>query len=84
MALVDFLAGSAGRWVRIAAGVVLVALGLLVIGSTAGAIVAVIGLVPLLAGMFDLCLIAPLFGAPLIGQRIRARHEQEGDPIETT
>jgi hypothetical protein len=84
MVLVDFLASSTGRWVRIAAGVVLVAVGLLAVGGTAGAIVAVIGLVPLLAGMFDVCLIAPLFGAPLSGQRIRARHEQESDPIETT
>ena len=71
MALVDFLAGSAGRWVRIAAGVVLVALGLLVIGSTAGAIVAVIGLVPLLAGIFDVCVFAPLFGASFYGKNIR-------------
>ena len=73
MALVDFLASSIGRWVRIAVGVVLVAIGLLAVGGTAGAIVAVIGLAPLLAGMFDVCLVAPLFGAALSGRKIRAR-----------
>ena len=72
MALIDFLASSTGRWVRIAVGGVLFAVGLLAIEGTAGTIVAVIGLVPLLAGMLDVCLLAPLFGAPLSGRRIRA------------
>jgi len=35
-------------------------------------IVAVIGAVPLLAGLFDFCVFAPLFGAPLSGPAIRA------------
>jgi hypothetical protein len=73
MALIDFLASSTGRWVRIAVGGVLFAVGLLALEGTGGIIVAVIGLVPLLAGMFDVCLAAPLFGAPLSGRKIRAR-----------
>jgi hypothetical protein len=73
MALIDFLASSTGRWVRIAVGGVLFAVGLLALEGTGGIIVAVIGLVPLLAGMFDVCLVAPLFGAPLSGRKIRAR-----------
>jgi hypothetical protein len=28
--------------------------------------------VPLLAGLFDFCVFAPLFGAPLSGPKIRA------------
>jgi hypothetical protein len=51
----------------------LFAIGLLALKGTGGTVVAVIGLVPLLAGMFDVCLIAPLFGAPLSGRKIRSR-----------
>ncbi|MHB1380679.1 MAG: YgaP family membrane protein [Thermoleophilia bacterium] len=58
--------------VRIVAGVILIALGLLWLGGTAGIIVAVVGAVPLLAGLLDFCVFAPLFGCPLSGPRIRA------------
>jgi hypothetical protein len=37
-----------------------------------GIIVAVVGLVPLLAGLFDFCVFAPLFGAPMSDPKIRA------------
>jgi len=73
MAFINFLASSTGRGVRIVAGVALVAVGLLVIGGTVGIVVAVIGLVPLLAGVFDFCVFAPLFGAPFSGNAIRNR-----------
>jgi uncharacterized membrane protein HdeD (DUF308 family) len=69
---VKFMASTTGRIVRIVAGVVLIVLGLLVIGGTAGIIVAIVGAVPLLAGVFDFCVFAPLFGAPLSGPKIRA------------
>ena len=69
---VKFMASTTGRIVRIAAGVVLIVLGVWVIGGTAGIIVAIVGLVPLLAGIFDFCVFAPLFGAPLSGPKIRA------------
>jgi hypothetical protein len=72
MVLIKFLASNpVGRGVRIVAGIVLVIVGLLVIGGTAGIIVAVIGLVPLLAGVFDVCVFAPLFGASFYGPKIR-------------
>lgn len=69
---VKFMASPAGRMTRIIAGLILVALGLWVINGTGGIIVAVIGLVPLAAGVFDFCVFAPLFGAPLSGPKIRA------------
>jgi hypothetical protein len=69
---VKFMASTTGRIVRIVAGIALIALGLLALGGTAGIIVAVIGAVPLLAGLFDFCVFAPLFGAPLSGPKIRA------------
>ena len=72
-AFVKFMASSAGRITRIIAGLVLIALGLLVMhASIGGIVVAVIGLVPLVAGLFDFCVFAPLFGAPMNGPKIRA------------
>ena len=70
--LFSFLASMSGRVVRIVAGIVLVALGLLVIGGTAGYIIAVIGLLPLAAGVFDFCIFAPLAGLPFNGAALRA------------
>lgn len=69
---VSFMASPAGRITRIVAGIVLVAWGLLGLSGMTGIIVAVIGLVPLVAGLFDFCVFAPLFGAPLSGPKIRA------------
>jgi hypothetical protein len=37
----------------------------------AGERVAVAGLVPLVAGLFDFCVFAPLFGAPMSSPEIR-------------
>ena len=70
--IISFLASPAGRIVRIVAGIALVAWGLLGLPGVAGIVVAIVGLVPLAAGLFDFCVFAPLFGAPLSGQRIRA------------
>ena len=70
---IAFMASSAGRIVRIVAGLALIALGLLVLGGTFGIIVAVVGALPLVAGIFDFCVFAPLFGAPLSGPKIRGR-----------
>ena len=69
---VKFMASTAGRITRIVAGIALIAVGLLVVQGTGGIIMAVVGLVPLVAGMFDFCVFAPLFGAPLSGPKIRA------------
>ena len=69
---VTFLASTTGRIVRIVAGVALVAWGLLGLGGITGVIIAVIGAVPLLAGLFDFCVFAPLFGNPMSGPKIRA------------
>ncbi len=71
-AFVQLMASSFGRVLRIVAGVALIGGGLLGVGGTGGLIMAVIGLVPLLAGLLDFCVFAPLFGQPFNGARIRA------------
>jgi hypothetical protein len=67
-----FMASTNGRIIRAVAGIILIALGLFVLKGTVGIIVAVVGLVPALAGIFDFCVFAPLFGCPLSGSKIRA------------
>ena len=69
---VKFMASTTGRIVRIVAGIGLVLWGVLGLGGTIGIVVAVVGAVPLLAGIFDFCVFAPLFGNPLSGSKIRA------------
>ncbi len=68
---VKFMASPAGRITRVVAGLALIAWGLWGLTGAAGIIVAVIGAVPLLAGVFDFCVFAPLFGGPLSGPKIR-------------
>jgi len=66
-----FLASSTGRLVRAVAGLILIVVGIWAIGGVVGWIVAVIGLVPLAAGLFDRCVFAPLFGLPFSGPDLR-------------
>ena len=71
---VKFMASRNGRITRIVAGAVLIILGFFVdMNPTTGYILMMVGLVPLLAGLFDYCLLAPLFGAPMSGAKIRAQ-----------
>ena len=71
--LFRFLANSTGRIVRIVAGLLLIAIGLLWVHGTAGWILAIVGLVPLLAGALDKCVFAPLFGLPFDGSALRKK-----------
>ena len=71
--VIAFLASPAGRAVRIIAGIALIAWGIWGLEGAAGIIVILIGAVPLLAGIFDFCVFAPLFGNPFKGPEIRAR-----------
>jgi hypothetical protein len=69
---VKFMVSPAGRVLRIVAGIALIAWGLLGLDGATGIIVAVVGAVPLLAGVFDFCVFAPLFGGHLSGPKNRA------------
>ncbi|MCU0497692.1 MAG: DUF2892 domain-containing protein [Anaerolineae bacterium] len=69
MAFAKFMAGPIGRGVRIIAGVFLIAFGLLGVGDVAGWLLAAVGILPILAGVLNVCLIAPLIGAPFSGQQ---------------
>lgn len=70
-AVFRFLASTAGRVVRAVAGLILIVVGIAIVGGTIGWILAIVGLVPLLAGVFDRCVFAPLFGLPFAGPSLR-------------
>ncbi len=70
--LISFLASGNGRIVRVVAGLALIVWGLFGLHNVAGTIVAIVGAVPFVAGLFDFCVFAPLFGQPLSGPKIRA------------
>ena len=75
MGFATFMASPFGRWLRAIVGIALVVVGLVLAFQPAnfvlGVILAVVGLVPLLAAAFDVCVFAPLFGAPFSGPAIR-------------
>ena len=56
MAFTNFMSSTAGRGLRIIAGLALIVIGL-----------AVVGLVPLGAGVANVCLFGPLLGSDLHG-----------------
>ena len=64
MRVVKLMNGMAGRSGRVLAGLALIIAGL-TIGGTGGLVLAVIGVVPLVAGAAGACLAAPLLHAPL-------------------
>jgi hypothetical protein len=66
-----FIASPAGRLTRIIAGIALIAWGYLGLSGIAGIIVIVVGLIPLLAGLFDVCVFAPFFRLPFGGPALR-------------
>jgi len=68
MTFAKWMAGGAGRTLRVLAGLVLIAVGLYVQGVW-GLVIGVIGVAPVLAGIFNFCLIAPLLGAPFSGRQ---------------
>ncbi len=76
MGFVSCMSSAPGRVLRIVVGLGLIGWGLSLVflaSSTAiGIILAVVGLLPFVAGLFDMCVFAPLFGAPMNGASVRA------------
>ena len=70
MGFAKFMASTAGRAVRVVAGLALIVVGALLGGGWWA--LAVGGLVPLAAGALDVCLFNVLFGQPLSGKVVRA------------
>jgi Inner membrane protein YgaP-like, transmembrane domain len=77
MAFASFMASTTGRLLRVVVGLGLIGWGIyLVVAAnsvTTGIILVIVGLLPLVAGLLDVCVFAPLFGAPFSGAKVRAR-----------
>jgi uncharacterized membrane protein YjjP (DUF1212 family) len=69
-ALARFVNSPTGRVVRVVVGIALILWGYTRLGSSAGVVLIVVGLIPLLAGVFDLCLVSALLGGPISGSRV--------------
>jgi hypothetical protein len=63
------LGSQPGRLVRIGAGLTLIVVGVVLGGGWLA--VAVVGLLPLAAGVSDFCIFGPLFRLPFTGRRFR-------------
>ena len=74
MSFARFMSGPMGRVLRIAAGLALTVYGLVAMTGAGGAAVTIVGLVPVVAGVFNFCLFAPLFGGPFLGSKVLAQH----------
>ena len=77
MTAIDVIGSQPGRVLRIAAGVGLLFIGLRR-GTAAGRVVGIAGLVPLTAGVADVCVLGPLVGGPLRGRAFRAHRARAG------
>ncbi len=64
MGFAHFISSLYGRLLRFVTGVGLIALGLGVIRGIGGVVLAVVGIVPLVASVFNFRGFAPLFGGP--------------------
>ncbi len=71
MGFARFMSSLSGRLLRIVAGSALIVIGLAVVQGTGGIILAIVGLVPLVAGIGHFCVFAPLFGGPFWARDIK-------------
>jgi hypothetical protein len=71
-AFVQFMASPAGRFLRVIAGSALIVWGLFFTGGFNGKLIAGIGLLPILTGAFNICVIAPFLGSLINGSKVKA------------
>lgn len=73
MQIVKFMTSGMGRAARIALGIVIMLVGLLVVQGTIGTLMAVVALIPIAGGLFDFCLLGFALGYPLNGAEARKK-----------
>ena len=68
MGFAKFMASPAGRWLRGIVGAVVLVWGI----SAGNVVLDILGVFFIAVGLFDVCVLAPLFGQPISGAKIRA------------
>jgi hypothetical protein len=68
-AFARFMASRYGRLVRVGVGAAIIGTGLTLMPLPAGWFVAAFGLLPVSAGLFNLCPVAPAWGGHFIGAK---------------
>lgn len=68
MDFVNFMSSQTGRLLRGIVGAILVVLALFVVEGTWGWILLILGVVLIAVAVFNVCLLAPLFGGSLKGK----------------
>ena len=66
-----FINSPVGRIARLVVGLVLITWGLTQLNTVTGIVLLIIGLIPFIAGAFDLCLVSALLGGPISGKHVR-------------
>jgi hypothetical protein len=80
--LADFLISTQGRLARIAAGTLVILLGLGVIGGFFGVILLILGAIPIASAAYGTLLIGPLLGRDTMGRRPEDQPEDSDDDGE--
>ena len=73
MEFARFMSSSFGRGLRVVAGLALIVIGLAAVHGVGGIILAIVGAVPFIAGLFNVCVFAPLFGGPFLAKDIHPK-----------
>lgn len=76
MAFACFMAKPLGRGLRIVGGLALIGWGYTMRGTTPGTVLMIAGVLPLLAGLLNLCFLAPIIGAPFSGRAAQAQDNE--------
>jgi hypothetical protein len=71
-----FLNNTGGRIFRLAAGMAFLAVGFMYRDHALGLLSMAWGVLPLSAGVFDICYVSALLGGPLSGTKIRSQQLQ--------
>lgn len=68
---IKFMTSTSGKATRIVIGLLLIAWGMYFATNTPNWILIIIGIIPLSAGTFNFCIVAPFFGYSLNGSEAR-------------
>ena len=71
MKFARFMAQPFGRIIRVVAGAAMMGIGLGAVQGTEGTVLAVVGVLPILTGVFNVCVLGPILRAPLLGRDVR-------------